>query len=396
MPRRLTAAENSDTFSNVDRLFAIWQAINEDLWWPTDLDNTEPESTTPLTPFRHTAGDTDWWTSDSSRKCTDFGYTYPDLDITDSNALVSDIARRYNWSRQGFFRPGVGPKAPSDMDVLSVAGAAPFAPNGSAVPAQLLPRVTTTEAVHSFAADIAGAVTEGAKEGIASATSNNPAPAKEASTVGGDGKKLEGQKPLVEEKPKIPEGSTVIRNWYVDSEAKRMALRGTFTTYFFIGPFDDIPAAYKSGPSFAGAAHFFIAPPQACDNCMQQGQAGAIVANTTTITPILHDYVNKGHDGLRLASLEPDDVKPFLTENLRWRVLKVPGPGDHGTESFPVDTKTIDGFKIHVNSDVSYLEEGSYLPVPVDQEDYDDVAEEITRQESQSATLTRADSMFDD
>ena len=396
MPRRLTVAGNSDKFSNIDRLFAIWQVINEDTWWPTDLSDTDPESTTPLSPFRHTAGNTDWWTSDLSRKCADFGYTYPDLDITDSNELAGDIARRYNWSRQGFFQPGAGPNAPSDMDILSVAGAAPFAPNGSRLPVQLLPKVTTTEAVHSFATHIAGAVTGSAKDRIASVTANNPAPSKKASTLGGDGKKLEGQKSLVEKKPDIPEGSTVIRNWYVDSETKRMALRGTFTIYFFIGPFDDVPTAYKLQPSFAGTAHFFIAPPQACDNCMKQGQAGAIVANTTTITPILHDYVNKGHDDLRLASLEPNDVKPFLIEHLRWRVLKIPGPGDHGTELSPVDTKTIDGFKIHINSDVSYLEEGSYLPVPLDQEDYDDVAEGIIRQESQSTTLSRADSMFDE
>lgn len=375
---------------NVDRLLAIWQTINKTIWWPSDLDNSEPDSTTSLTPFRHTAGDTDWWTSDLSRNCTDFGYTYPDLDITDSDALVQDIGRRYNWSRQGFFRPGVEPKAPSDMDVLNVTNAAPFAANGSAVPNQLSAGVMTTATSHSLAADSAGAFTvaERSTVGVASATASNPAPVAQATTVGEDKMRSKDQDPLTEPEPKFPEGSTVIRNWYVDSEAKRMALKGTFTIYFFVGPFDDIPSAYKSAPSFAGTAHFFIAPPQACDNCKKQGEAGAIVANTTMITPILHDYVNKGHGDLRLASLEPDDVTQFLIENLRWRVLKVRGPDDQTQELTPVDTTTIEGFKIHVNSDVSYLEEESYLPVSVAQESYDFVAEKIIEKESSSRTVS--------
>jgi Tyosinase C-terminal domain len=111
---------------------------------------------------------------------------------------------------------------------------------------------------------------------------------------------------------------------------------------------------------------------------MRQGEAGAIVSNTTTITPILSDYVHKGHGELVLSSLGPEDVKPFLIKNLKWRVLKTPGPDEEVTELKPVPTDQIDGFKIHINSDVSYIEEGSYLPVPVGEgEDYDDIVGEI-------------------
>ena len=44
-----------------------------------------------------------------------------------------------------------------------------------------------------------------------------------------------------------------------------------------------------------------------------------MVSDTTPVTPILLDYIKIG----QLTSLEPEHVKPFLTDRLRWRVQKV-------------------------------------------------------------------------
>jgi hypothetical protein len=349
------------------------------VWWPEDLEKDEPTSETGLTPFRYQGSENEWWTSDDCRECSDLGYTYPDLDISDPKALVRDIARRYNWSRQGFFDRETGPQIPEDMEPPEVNGAFPFARKGAAVPEDLSPEPAEPEEGEE----------EEPEEEIVEKPVKKPRDKTKKKKSSKSQKPLNGKNPTgkkgttngaesePEEEVEIPEGATVIRSWYVDVEANRNALKGTFTVYYFLGPFDENPHTYARQPSFFGKAHFFIAPPSICDNCMQQGAAGAKVANTTTLTPILHDYIHKGEGDLALESLEPEDVKPFLVKNLRWRVIKVPGPDDEDDEIRPVPSASIEGFQVHVNSDTSYLEEGEFLPVEAGEEDYDDVVEEI-------------------
>lgn len=69
----------------------------------------------------------------------------------------------------------------------------------------------------------------------------------------------------------------------------------------------------------AGSTYIFSSPREACASCGIQQQHGHLVSDTTPITPILMDYIKIG----QLASLEPEHVKPFLTDRLRWRVQKV-------------------------------------------------------------------------
>lgn len=156
------------------------------------------------------------------------------------------------------------------------------------------------------------------------------------------------------------------------SSLHRLALNGSFTVFFFVGAFDENPATYHLTPTLAGKAHFFIAPSEACENCFALGEAGAKVGQSTNITPILCDYIDQG----QLASLEPDDVAPFLTENLKWRVIKSPevaGGRVRGVdEGVPVPTDRISGFKIHANMSLLYTTEDSYVPVFVENVDYDE------------------------
>ena len=119
---------------------------------------------------------------------------------------------------------------------------------------------------------------------------------------------------------------------------------------------------YYNAPTLAGIAHFFIASPDDCENCTALGQAGAQVSHSTTVTSTLADYVALGE----LGSLEPDDVVPFLVKNLKWRVVKM------GEEDRTVPTDAISGFEIHVNMSVLYTTPGSYVPVLVENIDYDD------------------------
>lgn len=80
--------------SNVDRLTAIWQALNPDDWFTGESYPTQGASfvryagqlettTTPLLPFMRPASDGSGahvpWTSDDLRHVGELGYTYPEL-----------------------------------------------------------------------------------------------------------------------------------------------------------------------------------------------------------------------------------------------------------------------------------------------------------------------------
>lgn len=76
--------------SNIDRLLAIWQELNGDIWF-SDPDEQLTESRgnwslpkggvntpkTPLAPFRGSDGE--YYDSDGVRHCSEVGYAYPEL-----------------------------------------------------------------------------------------------------------------------------------------------------------------------------------------------------------------------------------------------------------------------------------------------------------------------------
>ena len=102
-----------------------------------------------------------------------------------------------------------------------------------------------------------------------------------------------------------------------------LALNGSFSIYYFIGPKGGAvsmkPQDYSRAPTLAGSTYIFAAPVEACDNCGAQAQQGHRVTDTTPITAMLLDYIKIGE----LGSLDLADVKPFLVDRLRWRVQTV-------------------------------------------------------------------------
>ncbi|CAG8612423.1 19345_t:CDS:2 [Gigaspora rosea] len=103
---------------NMDRLVAIWQAINPNAWIEDDEVATFSEGTfteepykkitekTNLTPFKKT--ETDYWTSDNVRYIEKLGYTYPKLqEFKDSdlsrNNLKTNMMEYYYPNLYTFF-----------------------------------------------------------------------------------------------------------------------------------------------------------------------------------------------------------------------------------------------------------------------------------------------------
>lgn len=100
-------------------------------------------------------------------------------------------------------------------------------------------------------------------------------------------------------------------------------LDGAFSIDYFIGPKGGAISAdakdYNVAPTLAGSTYVFAAPTDACDNCGVQRDQALIATDTTSITPMLMDYIKMNE----LESLDMEHVKPFLVDRLKWRVQTV-------------------------------------------------------------------------
>lgn len=107
--------------TNVDRMTAIWQALNPDSWVTNHSNPTATftsdagayaDENTPLHPF-HRNKEGDFWTSASIRDHTIFGYTYPELvGLSGEDTLVRRINQLYGENATSQFTWKVGGPVP--------------------------------------------------------------------------------------------------------------------------------------------------------------------------------------------------------------------------------------------------------------------------------------------
>lgn len=78
--------------SNIDRLFAIWQVLNEKSWFAPEA---TPPATDKLTPFHHEFPNktVDYFDSDNVRCWENLGYQYYDLERYDGENDTQYVAR---------------------------------------------------------------------------------------------------------------------------------------------------------------------------------------------------------------------------------------------------------------------------------------------------------------
>ncbi len=111
----------------------------------------------------------------------------------------------------------------------------------------------------------------------------------------------------------------------------RFALKSTFQVFIFIGPFpSDNPDAWPSAANLAGIDIIFASDPQSggCSNCEAQAASNLVVADVLPLTADLVKWIRREERcseecGMRLKSLDQEDVVPFLEKNLHWRVANV-------------------------------------------------------------------------
>lgn len=99
--------------TNVDRLFAMWQAIYPDQYVVpqvndygtfTEAGGTTEDVNTNLTPFTSNSDGTTFWTAASSRNLATWGYTYPE--IQDWNQTPAQLKSSVMASVNALYNPG--------------------------------------------------------------------------------------------------------------------------------------------------------------------------------------------------------------------------------------------------------------------------------------------------
>ena len=115
-----------------------------------------------------------------------------------------------------------------------------------------------------------------------------------------------------------------LRHWQALAQFEKFTLSGSFDILFFIGDFAPAAGKWFRDRNMVGTIfNWANNEMESCPNCRVQAGGGLLLGDGIQLTHSLLDLIKSGQmvNGLRLESLEPEDVVPFLTRNLHWRIL---------------------------------------------------------------------------
>ncbi|KAH9909002.1 hypothetical protein F4778DRAFT_207554 [Xylariomycetidae sp. FL2044] len=258
--------------ANVDRIFAMWQVIYDNTYV---VPTRAPETThnyaenqildvnTPLTPFY--VNTTSFWTSDMVRDHEVFGYTYADVANKNRSQVIANVNRLYTvYSPASMFtsqRPDLSSRQEKPAD-YHIYGA------GSE---PYDPKI----------------------KGLAWNQRSSHRPAL-SSLFSSDDKYNE---------------------WIANIRVNKQAMNSPLSIYLFLGAAPDDSSSWQLAPNLVGTFGVFA----------NLGRGSAThnppIAGTIPLTSALVQMVTLG----QLASLQADDVRPFLESELTLRVCLLDG-----------------------------------------------------------------------
>lgn len=331
------------SYSNIDRLLSIFQALNPEDYedWPhdpwlsktinpwftstseTDADGTwtEPHgkvsetTTTPLMPF-HTDAKATFWTSDACRSTKSLGYAYEEL--RDWDPIFRDASGKFN--------------EPLFCKAVRLSAIAKY---GWAVPSRS--RLAKLQVLRAPSVD----VDEAKKSEVAMAQSTI------AKHVLG-GIDVPFKSPLFY--ANVPEGERQFNEYVVNARVDRYVITSphrclrlmqppndsfavagrTFVIHIFLGDVPEDSNNWEAAPEHIGVITIFggaLFSSGKCGNCNKQAELDEtrLVTGQWSITNALLDIIEAGKPvgGVTLESLEREDVSRFLKKALKWRVTAV-------------------------------------------------------------------------
>jgi len=240
---------------------------------------------TDLAPFWNTGNS--FWISSGTTTTSGLQYTYPEfnnLDLGDPDAVKTAIDNIINQKYGGgltqlpgrggfrlFAQPPADDPPPPTADTSEITGA-------------------VTGAVSSAGAVAAGIVYLFRGQGGSAHTAHNP-------EHGGK------------------EGQVVIHDYTVRIQFKKFELGKSFGVLIFLGDVPDDPLQWRRSDTFVGAHYAFVnSAASQCSNCRNQADIyseGFVHLNSTIAK----------RSGI--SSYEPEEVLPYLKENLHWQIQAV-------------------------------------------------------------------------
>lgn len=287
--------------TNIDRLFAIWQAVHGDPadpltyvttkpagWGNFTTKENDPETIdTPLAPFAKSSIGTNqqFWTSAGVRYTEEFGYVYPETQknkFPTPKDVINEVDRLYG--KTGTFA-NIMRSSSVDLDNASRELQQRAKNHIRAEHGQLAPAAAPAQAPL------------GNTNGV-----HLPNERELKKLVGPENKYLE---------------------WLVNIKAEKSELNGNYLVHVFLGDVDDsTPLLYPMQHSHVSVfATFGQNSETACRRCQEGRASGQQISGQIPITLALVERYLAG----MVDSLTPEDVIPYLQKNLHWRVALASG-----------------------------------------------------------------------
>ena len=107
-------------------------------------------------------------------------------------------------------------------------------------------------------------------------------------------------------------------DWTARIRVKKYELGGSFSVLFFLAP-DGVEGHTRSSPSYVGSYSAFVtSTTEACANCQTQADSGIVIQGFVHLNTKIEEIMGPGSGNFEIAV-----IKPYLTENLKWKVEKV-------------------------------------------------------------------------
>nr|CAT00093.1 tyrosinase [Tuber magnatum] len=108
------------------------------------------------------------------------------------------------------------------------------------------------------------------------------------------------------------------REWLIFLRVRKYLIPGNFIIFFFLGEPGDDPRQWLLSENHVGAVNTFKSSTDICGNCAGQEAADQLFSGGVDITNALYNKL--ANIGLTLD--DQDEIEEWLAKNLKWRILK--------------------------------------------------------------------------
>ncbi|KAG8824552.1 hypothetical protein FRC17_009078 [Serendipita sp. 399] len=332
---------------NVDRVFALWQALNPTQYvvprknqagtFATRAGTTE-DINSPLAPFWKAEGV--YWTAADARDTRTMNYTYPELVKwstltpgeretrirTDINTLYGRSAPFAAIAPDLFtLRPQLTTTNTSNIATISgkPAAAPAISANNPALSQAERIRRNFEEGARRAREQMAAqaAAGGGSQQKVLAAAPPPPAGGSQQKVAAASppppAAKQDSSEFTTTEAPSgLPSDKKYYNEWIANITVEKYAAKATFFVYIFLGDFNTDPAKWGEDPNLVGTHVVFANNMNftGCENCRDAAETHKLVTGTIPLTGALGDKLGTGH------VLEPAQVIPYLQKELHWRI----------------------------------------------------------------------------